>query len=150
MPVEIQFVFFDLLFNIRNQVEPLCKSAFHEMLVQLGGYQVNESLNEVVLVALNHRCFDEFFKHLDRLVEFLVIPEIEMCTHEVVHALDIMSSLYFDHFGIVIENVYPFLAITVIHQKILGNEGIPAVTLIKIESLIKDIAGQAMLQYKLL
>jgi hypothetical protein len=48
-----------------------------------------------------------------------------MCIQNIVHALNIVPGLNRDHHGMFIEQVNPFLSISIVRQKILANKSIP-------------------------
>ena len=55
-----------------------------------------------------------------------------MSADQVVHSFDVMGRLHLYHQRVFMKYVHPFLGVPVIHQVILQNEGIPAITLVEI------------------
>src|SRR5688500_15163463 len=55
MPVEEQLILIQFLFYIGHNLQSFGKSAFHEMLIDLGYIQVNKGLNLVIITLINYR-----------------------------------------------------------------------------------------------
>src|SRR5882724_9335492 len=102
------------------------------MKVDLGCVEIYKNENAVVLILQNKFPVREFFKLLNGFSQFFMIQQIEMCTHQVVHAFYINSRFHSDHFRHCIKKIYPSLCITIVLQKITADKCIPAIALVQV------------------
>jgi len=124
---------------MRYQLQSFAEGTQHEVLVDLGGGEVDKGLNAVVLHTGNHLGIAEGFKTMEHFAELLVIAQVEMGIQQVVQTFDIMCGFHVDHMGLVMKKVHPFLCMPVIHDKILADKSIPAIALVQVEPFIKSI-----------
>ena len=62
VPVQVDFIFLQFFFYIRNQGQPFCKSTVNEMLIDFSDMQINESLYPVVIIFLDGFRMKKLFK----------------------------------------------------------------------------------------
>src|SRR5687768_389493 len=133
MAIEEQRILIQLLDNRWHKCKPVFECPQHEMLVYLGGGDIYESLYAEVVVVLYPVCFTKQLVFFKVRVKFAVVSENEMCIHQVMHSFDIVPGFHPDHKRLFIKNINPFLRITIIHQEILADKGVPAITLVEVQ-----------------
>ena len=77
-----------------------------------------------------------------------MISKIEVSVQQVMHSFNVVTCFNVDHIRVFLEQVHPFLRIPVVLNKILADEGVPAIALVQVKPLIKPglfdgISGQA-------
>src|SRR5688572_12987312 len=142
--VKIEFVFLQHIFNKRHQFQSFFKGAQHKMLVDLGGGEINKGLDLVILHLGNNIGIAEDFKLLQCNFELLVISKVKMRIEQVVYAFDIMSRLNIQHVFFIMKQVHPLLRVAIVHDKILSNKGIPAITLVQVQTFIKTLQRKSV------
>src|SRR5688572_3932858 len=122
---------------MRYKRKSLRKSPPHKVPVDLCLLDRNKSLHPEIIVMLHDMRWCKLFKFFKHNIKLLMVSQIEMCVHKVVHSLDIVTGFYIDHLGIIPEKIYPLLCIPVILNKILPDERIPAIALIQVQPFVK-------------
>src|SRR5437764_7741742 len=100
------------------------------MLVYLGLRDIKKCLDSEVIVLLNPVGFCKRFKLAKRNWKLTVVAQIKMCIQQIVQPFNVMTCFHANHKRFYIEQVNPFLCVTIILQKVLSYESIPCVTLV--------------------
>src|SRR5258705_12534609 len=112
--------------------EPLLKITLHQELVNFRAVDINRRMGAKIIMLNGSRGFCKFFKLAQCNFKFPEIAEIKMGIEQIMHALYIMPGFHGNHYFVFAKKIDPFLAITIIHKKILAYKTIPAITLVQI------------------